>query len=90
MIKLIKDNNITYGKIIRANYLAKDVEFSNEGTSFDVFVEDNYYGHFDLPLYGKHMLLNALAVIGVCYYERLEAKEVAKFLKTFKKKRKLE
>ena len=30
------------------------------------------------------MLLNALAVIGVCYYERLEAKEVSKYLKTFK------
>lgn len=63
---------------------ARDIEYSNEGTSFDVFVEDNYYGHFDLPLYGKHMLLNALAVISVCYYERLDAKEVAKFLKTFK------
>ncbi len=62
---------------------ARDIEYHNEGTSFDVFVEDNYYGHFDLPLYGKHMLLNSLAVIGVCYYERLEAKEVAKYLKTF-------
>jgi UDP-N-acetylmuramate--alanine ligase len=64
--------------------IAKDVEYSDEGTSFDVFVEGNYYGHFDLPLYGKHMLLNSLAVIAVCYYERLEAKDVAKFLKTFK------
>jgi len=73
-----------YGLSEDNDIVAKDVEFTNEGTSFDVFVEDNYYGHFDLPLYGKHMLLNALAVIGVCYYERLEAKEVAKFLKTFK------
>ena len=62
---------------------ARNVEYHDEGTSFDVFVEDNYYGHFDLPLYGKHMLLNSLAVIGVCYYERLDAKEVAKYLKTF-------
>ena len=63
--------------------IAKDVEFTEEGANFDVLVEDNYYGHFDLPIYGKHMLLNALAVIGVCYYERLEAKEVSKILKTF-------
>ena len=62
---------------------ARDVEYHEDGTSFDVFVEDNYYGHFDLPLYGKHMLLNSLAVIGVCYYERLDAKEVSKHLKTF-------
>lgn len=64
--------------------VAKDVEYHNEGTSFDVIIEGNYYGHFDLPLYGKHMLLNSLAVIAVCYYERLDAKEVAKYLKTFK------
>lgn len=63
---------------------ARNIEYRNDGTSFDVFIEDEYYGHFDLPLFGKHMLLNALAAIGVCYYERLEAKEVTKQLKTFK------
>lgn len=72
-----------YGLNDDNDIIAKDVIYTNEGTSFDVFVEDNYYGHFDLPLYGKHMLLNSLAVIGVCYYERLEAKDVAKYLKTF-------
>lgn len=64
--------------------IAKDVEYTSEGISFDVFVEGNYYGHFDLPLFGKHMLLDALAVIAVCSYERLEAKDVARELKTFK------
>lgn len=32
MIKLIKDNNITYAKIIRANYQAQDVEFFTQET----------------------------------------------------------
>lgn len=64
--------------------IAKDVNYTEKGINFDVFVEENYYGHFDLPLFGKHQLLNALAVIGVCYYERIEAKEVSKQLKTFK------
>lgn len=72
-----------YGLKEDNDILAKDVEYRNDGTEFDVFVEGNYYGHFDLPLFGKHMLLNALAVIGVCYYERMDAKEVAKNLKTF-------
>ena len=72
-----------YGLNEDNDIIAKEVEFSNDGTSFDVYVEDNYYGHFDLPLYGKHMLLNALAVIGICYYERLESKDVSKHLKTF-------
>ena len=62
---------------------AKNVEYRNDGTSFDVFIEDDYYGHFDLPLFGKHMLLNSLAVIAICHYERLDAKDVAKSLRTF-------
>lgn len=63
---------------------ARNIEYRNDGTSFDVFIEDEYYGHFDLPLFGKHMLLNALAAIAVCHYERMDAKEVSKNLKTFK------
>ena len=63
---------------------ARNVEYRSDGTEFDVFIEDEYYGHFDLPLFGKHMLLNALAAIAICHYERLNAKEVAAALKTFK------
>lgn len=63
---------------------AININYKEDGTSFEVEVEGNYYGFFDLPIYGKHMLLDALAVIAVCYYERIEAKEVSKILKTFK------
>lgn len=63
--------------------VAKNIEYTSDGVEFDVFVEENYYGHFDLPFYGKHMVLNTLAVISVCYYERMDAKEVSKNLKTF-------
>ena len=72
-----------YGLEDDNDIIAKDVEYTENGTNFDVFVEGNYYGHFELPIYGKHMLLDSLAVIAVCSYERLEAKEVAKQLKTF-------
>lgn len=73
-----------YGLKEDNDIIAKDIVYSNTGTSFDVFIEGEYYGHFDLPLYGKHMLLNALAVIAICHYERMNAKEVAKTLKEFK------
>ncbi len=72
-----------YGLDDDNDVIAKNVEYSENGVLFDVFVEDNYYGHFDLPIYGKHMLLDALAVISLCYYERLDAKEVSKILKHF-------
>ena len=63
---------------------ATNVNYKEDGTSFEVEVEGNYYGFFDLPIYGKHMLLDALAVIAICYYERIDAKEVSKIFKTFK------
>ncbi|MBS7020513.1 MAG: UDP-N-acetylmuramate--L-alanine ligase [Firmicutes bacterium] len=72
-----------YGLDEDNDIVAKNVEYKKEGTSFEVFVEGNYYGSFDLPFYGKHMLLNALAVIAICSYERMDAKEVSKVLKTF-------
>lgn len=64
--------------------IATNINYKEDGTSFEVEVEGNYYGFFDLPIYGKHMLLDALAVISVCYYERLDSKEVASIFKTFK------
>ena len=64
--------------------VARDLQYTDHGIAFDVFVEDNYYGHFDLPFFGKHMVLNSLAVIAICYYERLDAKELLKSMKTFK------
>lgn len=72
-----------YGLDEDNDILAKNIEYKKEGTSFEVVIEDNYYGTFDLPIYGKHMLLDALAVIAVCYYERMDAKAVAKVFKTF-------
>ena len=73
-----------YGTDEDNDIIAKNIIYTENGVVFDVFIEDNYYGHFDLPLFGKHQLLDALAVISFCYYERFEAKEVSKILKTFK------
>ena len=72
-----------YGLDDDNDIIASNIEYKEDGTSFEVTIEGNYYGFFDLPIYGKHMLLDALAVIATCYYERLEAKDVAKVFKTF-------
>ena len=62
---------------------AINVEYKETGISFEVEIEGNYYGNYDLPIYGKHNLLNVLAVIATCYYERMEAKVISKVLKTY-------
>ena len=58
---------------------ATNVIYSKEGISFDI--ED--YGHFDLPLFGHHQLLDALAVITVAKEENLPFEEVNSNLKQF-------
>lgn len=59
--------------------IATNIEYKSSGISFDV----NNYGHFELPLYGKHQLLDALAVITVAIEEGISYLEVANQLKNF-------
>ena len=39
------------------------------GSDFDVFYNKNFWGHFHMPLVGKHMILNALCsiLVGLLY-----------------------
>ena len=59
---------------------AININYKSDGISFDI----ENYGHFDLPIYGKHQLLDALAVITVCKEENIPADEVQNNLKNFK------
>ena len=63
--------------------IAKNIEYNTDGTSFDVYCEGKLYGHFDLPIYGMHQVLDSLAVISVCYFEGLDNDIVQKHFKSF-------
>jgi len=71
---------LTYGLGDKNDIRATNIEYKSEGISFDV----EGYGHFDLPIYGEHQLLDALAVISVCYLEKLDAKLVNEKLGEFR------
>lgn len=75
---------VYYGLGENNNIKATNVNYKENGTSFSVEIDGNYYGLFDLPIFGEHMLLDALAVISICYYENIDSKEVQKIFKTFK------
>lgn len=76
----LKQDVIYFGLEENNDIRATNVEYKRDGISFDV----NGYGHFDLPIYGKHQLLDALATITLCYLERIDYKEVYNNLKEFK------
>lgn len=63
---------------------ACNVKLTDKGSEFDVYMNDNFYGHFDIPLYGNHMILNALSCIIVCDKENMKYEEIHKLLHSFK------
>lgn len=81
--KLECDKIIYYGFNDNNNVQARNVIYSQSGTSFEVYIDDKLYSRFELPCFGEHLILNTLAVITICYLENLPLDKVADQLKTF-------
>ena len=73
-----------YGFEDHNDFQAKNMTRSTTGSTFDVYVRDEFYGHFEIPTFGKHNILNALSVIAICQYENIDKEGVMENLKTFK------
>ena len=63
---------IFFGLEENSDVRATNIEYKSSGISVDI----ENYGHFDLPIYGHHQLLDALAVITVCIEEKIKYEEV--------------
>jgi UDP-N-acetylmuramate--alanine ligase len=74
---------VFYGFAEENDFQARNVVKSTNGTTFDVFVRNTFYHTFSIPAYGDHNVLNALAVIGLCNYEGIDARIIEEQLKTF-------
>lgn len=85
-IKKIDFNNkevIYYGFDDDNNVVAKNVKLTKDGSEFDVYIDGNFYEHFNLPLFGRHMILNALASIIVANKFKISKSDVKKYISTF-------
>ncbi|AEH46844.1 UDP-N-acetylmuramate--L-alanine ligase [Parageobacillus thermoglucosidasius] len=65
------------------DFQARNVVKTTEGTSFDVFVRNTFFASFEIPRFGDHNVLNALAVIALCHYEEIDVHIIQERLKTF-------
>lgn len=74
---------VFYGFGEENDFQARNIVKSTEGTTFDVFVRNNFYDTFSIPAYGDHNVLNSLAVIALCHYENVESKVIQAQLETF-------
>lgn len=74
---------IYYGFSEENDTVAKNISLTEKGSSFDVYRNGEFYGHFSLPLYGNHMILNALACIEICILEKIEKEVIEEAFQDF-------
>ena len=83
--KMNLKNDVTYYGFDDYNdVVCKNVILDENGSKFDVYIKGELYGHFDIPLFGNHMILNALACITVCNMEGVDTEKIHSLLHTFK------
>ncbi len=74
---------IYYGFNDNNDVTARNIALTEKGSAFDLYIHNKYIDHFNITLYGRHMILNTLGVITLTYIEDLDLKEVKEYLKTF-------
>ena len=74
---------IYYGFDEANDYVIKNLVLTNQGSVFDVYEHGQFFGHFDTPLFGKHMVLNALAAIILTSYYGVSKELIHTSLETF-------
>ncbi|MFA7120326.1 MAG: UDP-N-acetylmuramate--L-alanine ligase [Bacilli bacterium] len=81
-LKINKDI-LYYGLKENNDVVAKKIKYDSNGTTFEVYINKEYYNTFFIRFTGEHMVLNSLAVISLCYLEKLNKDKVKHELGTF-------
>ena len=62
---------------------ARNVKRTTKGSNFDVYIDDEFIGNFEIQLFGEHNVLNSLAVIAVAHFEKVDMDDLRKELLSF-------
>lgn len=79
-----KTKVLFYGFNENNDIVIKNISLEETGSSFDLYINNELYGHFTIPLYGKHMVMDAAAAIIMTKEIGLEKDTIEELLKTFK------
>jgi UDP-N-acetylmuramate--alanine ligase len=82
MLKLDK-KPIYYGFNEDNDVYATNVVLTEDGSEFDLIYDKENVGHFKLPLFGKHMVLDAIAAIIICHLENVSYQKIEECLNEF-------
>lgn len=72
-----------YGFSPNDDVYADNIQISEKGTQFDVYINNQFFDTFLSPQYGDHNILNALSVITISYLEKLDIDNIKEALETF-------
>jgi UDP-N-acetylmuramate--alanine ligase len=72
-----------YGFAEENDFQARNIVKEPSGTTFDVFVRNEFYATFTINTFGDHSILNALSVIALCHYEDIDPEKVQERLASF-------
>ena len=79
-----KTRVLFYGFRFDNDVVIKNMKLEETGSRFDLYIKDEFYGSFEIPLYGKHMVMNATAAIIMCRELGISSKEIYEALRSFK------
>ena len=82
--KLKSDKIIYYGLEDNNDVRGVIKELRNDGSTFDVYIKNEFYGEFNLNIFGKHMIENALACIALCHEKGISKEDIIKYTNSFK------
>ena len=73
-----------YGFGFNNDVVIKNLKPLETGSRFDIYIKDNLYGSFEVPLYGKHMAADVCAAILICKELNIPKEKIYEALKSFK------
>ena len=83
-VRRLKSDKIVYYGFNEDNDVCGVIkELRSDGSSFDVYIDKKFYGSFNINIFGKHMIENALACIYVSYMMGVSLEDITKYLDEF-------
>lgn len=72
-----------YGFNENNDIVIKNMNLTEESSTFDLYINNELYDHFSIPLYGKHMVMDATAAIIIAKEIGLDKEKIKELLHTF-------
>lgn len=73
-----------YGFGFNNDVVIKNLKLTDNGSRFDIYIKEELYGSFEVPLFGKHMVANCCSAILICRELGISKENIINALKTFK------